>query len=196
MSRDGTHRNGGLKALRIELGLTQTEVAGRAISTGRFREGFGRHNVLFAEAGIGLGSSETMEAIAVGLGLRLEEVRAYLRGELALEETVAASTIKPNPEAIARLRAAESKRERRQTTDPLPNLRATLEWCEGQFPDAFLRKLQYKLLPRKGKDLERLEWYEVIRVKFLEWREHQASHGAAEQANREREPMKRRKGKA
>lgn len=167
-----------LKALRIELGLTQDGVAERVIAAGRFRKGFCRVSVVYAERGTGLGSIETLEALAYGLGLKLEELTGYLRGQITLADAVASSVIKPVPEEVARLRGAEERREsrKRPTEQHLPNLQATLEWCKDQFPLEFLVEVA-RVLGRRKEDLDKARWYEHIKVRYYDWQElHQTEH--------------------
>lgn len=186
-----------LKELRIELGLTQDQVAERAAATGRFRKGLSRHNVLYAERGIGLGSTETIDALAVGFGLSLAQLRSYLRGELSVSQAVAASSIRPDLNEVKRLREADAKRDlRRESDERLPNLRATLDWCRGQFPEEFLANVTRRFVHRTT-DLERAEWFEMIKARFYDWREHHSMQNdeSADQPAEQRAPERQKKVK-
>src|SRR5262249_16950138 len=139
-----------LRALRIELGQTQDTMTERALATGRVRATFNRTLIARAEAPkpAGLRSHEIRLALAAGLGLSIDDLDGYLEGTLTLREAVAKSSIRPDEQTVARLKAAEAKRSEKtargvgngEKAEKMPNLRAVIDFTRRvRLPEAFLR---------------------------------------------------------
>ena len=179
-----------LKELRIQLGQTQDLVAERAHVNGNFPQNFSRDKVLYAEKGIGLSVDENVAGIAAGLGMNVETLRAYMDGAISLADAVARSSIRPDPkEGPHRRRGLEQRREHRRYEGKLVNLQATLDWCAGQYPEAFLFHVG-RVLGASSKDRSRAEWYQRIQVRFLDWKErHRAGGRSVPQDELDEMPM-------
>ena len=90
-----------LKALRNKLGLTQEQVA--------LRGGINASSYVSAEIGRNkLGLLETLEGVARGLYLTLDELRALIRGEMGTED-LAKRVLDREPDLRARLQAAPQR---------------------------------------------------------------------------------------
>lgn len=101
----GTMKVNAIRRLRIELGLTQQDIADLAQKKGDARDTFTREVVSKADShGTGLGSYETRSALADGLGLSASDLNAYLAEAIDVNEAVRRSSITPDPEQVRRLR--------------------------------------------------------------------------------------------
>lgn len=171
-----------LRQLRIALGQTQDAVAERALGSGRVRPTFTRAIVAKAEAPKpeGLRSHEVRVAIATGLGLNTEDLDSYLSGGLGLAETITRSSIRPDPDVVAKLTDADARRGTKRMSertsaglsgalDPMPGLSAALEVARlSSVSERFLHVFE-RAARRSGVDRPGFEWVDDLRAQLGLW---------------------------
>ncbi len=182
-----------LRDLRIALGQTQEEVTVRALASPLVRPTFNRAMIAKAEARTpeGLRSHTVRFALAIGLGLTVEDFESYMAGVRSLDDTVARSSIKPNPYAVERLRRTELRRGRSSGgvtlgDGALRTLELVLKVGEAAgLPADFLRAFE-KDAREQGEDRPAFEWVDDMRAQASAWkRRHEA---AAAQPQPQAEP--------
>ena len=186
-----------LRELRIELGQTQDEVTTRALASPLVRPTFSRSMIAKAEgrAPDELRSHFVRVALAIGLGLTMEDFELYMAGARSLAETIPRSSIKPDPYAVARIRDADTRRGPRGHAEgdgPSDALALVIRVGEAaQLPAEFLREFEQEARER-GEVRPAFEWVDEMRAQAGVWKRRQLA-AARESRTAESAPTRRRK---